>query len=185
MGNAASGVYSAAGADEAQALRHGPPTAVRAALLAARERTLRLAQDYRAALGPLPHLPYAQELNPPLWELGHVAWFQEWWIARNPQRALGKRADPGVQRPASLLPSADDWYDSSRIAHRTRWELPLPDSEATALYLEHTLARTLESLDALPRCCGGRASGPRSCRTTRRWARSSERCAAVSVAMSR
>lgn len=123
---------------------------MRAALLAARERTLRLAEDYRAALGPQPRLPYAEELNPPLWELGHVAWFQEWWIARNPQRALGHRAEPGVQRPDSLLPSADAWYDSSRVAHRTRWELPLPDSEATGRYLERTLARTLELLDALP-----------------------------------
>jgi iron(II)-dependent oxidoreductase len=127
---------------------------VRAALLAARERTLRLAQDYRAALGPQLRVPHAEELNPPLWELGHVAWFQEWWIARNPQRALGIRADPGVQRPASLLPSADAWYDSSRVAHGTRWDLPLPDSEATAHYLEGTLAGTLELLDALPRDAG-------------------------------
>lgn len=150
MGNAASGGYSATGADAASALRHGPPAAVRAALLAARERTLRLAQDYRAALGQQPRVPYAGELNPPLWELGHVAWFQEWWIARNPQRALGHRADPDVQRPDSLLPSADAWYDSSRVAHRTRWELPLPDSEATARYLERTLDRNLELLGALP-----------------------------------
>jgi len=154
MGNAASGGYSAAGAEEASALRHGPPSVVRAALLAARERTLRLAQDYRAALGPQLRVPHAEELNPPLWELGHVAWFQEWWIARNPQRALGTRADPGVQRPASLLPSADAWYDSSRVAHGTRWDLPLPDSEATAHYLEGTLAGTLELLDALPRDAG-------------------------------
>ncbi len=131
-------------------MRRGPPAAVRAALLDARERTLRLAQDFRAALGPAPHLPYAQELNPPLWELGHVAWFQEWWIARNPQRALGIRASAGAQRAASLLPSADAWYDSGRVAHRTRWELPLPDSEATGLYLERTLVRTLEMLDELP-----------------------------------
>lgn len=33
-------------------------------------------------------LPYADELNPPLWELGHIAWFQEFWIGRNQQRGL-------------------------------------------------------------------------------------------------
>jgi gamma-glutamyl hercynylcysteine S-oxide synthase len=150
MEHGTSSVYSAAGTEAALALRQGPPAAVRAELLAARERTLRLAEDYRAALGPAPRLPYAAELNPPMWELGHVAWFQEWWIARNPQRHLGVRANADPRALPSRLPQADSWYDSSRIAHRTRWELPLPDAEATAQYLEHTLARTLELLDQLP-----------------------------------
>ncbi len=131
-------------------LRHGPPSAVRAALLAARERTLRLAEDYRAALGSAPRLPCAEELNPPLWELGHVAWFQEWWIDRNPQRARGPRADPALARGPSLLPASDGWYDSSRVAHGTRWELPLPAAAGTLEYLERTLARTLELLGELP-----------------------------------
>lgn len=131
-------------------MRSGPPAAVRAALLEARARTLRLAADFAAALGPAPHLPYAEELNPPLWELGHVGWFQEWWIARNPQRGLGLRASAGAPRPAPLLPQADDWYDSGRVPHRRRWELPLPDLAATTAYLEATLARTLELLDTLP-----------------------------------
>jgi iron(II)-dependent oxidoreductase len=149
-----SAVYSAAGPAEAVALRQGPPAAVRAALLAARERTLRLADDFRAVLGPAPRLPYAAELNPPLWELGHVAWFQEWWILRNPQRDLGPRADPHVDRPPSLLPQADAWYDSSQVDHRSRWDLPLPDAAATASYLQEVLERSLERLDALPGSAG-------------------------------
>lgn len=131
-------------------MRQGPPETVRDALLAARRRTLRLADDFRAALGPAPHLSYAAELNPPLWELGHIAWFQEWWIARNPQRALGMRASAGAARPAPLLAQADAWYDSSRVPHRDRWSLPLPDAATTLDYLERTLAGTLELLDALP-----------------------------------
>lgn len=124
---------------------------VRKALVAARERTLALAGDYAAALGNRrPVIPYAPELNPPLWELGHVAWFQEWWIARNPARGQGVRCDPVQDRTPSLLPQADAWYDSSRVAHRTRWELPLPDLDATLGYLERTLAGTLALLDALP-----------------------------------
>jgi ergothioneine biosynthesis protein EgtB len=150
MQHGTSAVYSAIGAPEAEALRCGPPAAVRTALLQARERTLRLAEDYRAALGPQPHVPYAAELNPPLWELGHIGWFQEWWTGRNPQRALGAAADPAVARGPSLLAQADAWYDSSRVAHRTRWELPLPDAQATAAYLQRTLERTLALLDALP-----------------------------------
>ena len=150
MRNGTSPVYSAPGAPEAIALREGPAGAVRAALLGARERTLRLAEDFRAALGPRPQLPYAEEVNPPLWELGHVAWFQEWWLLRNPQRARGARADPAVARPPSLLPSADAWYDSSKVGHRRRWELPLPGSDETADYLRRTLEASLRELDALP-----------------------------------
>ena len=150
MEHGTSAVYSAPGASEALALRQGPAAAVRLALRTARERTLRLAADYRAALGPEPRVPHADELNPPLWELGHVAWFQEWWIARNPQRGLGTLADPAVARAPSLLPPADAWYDSSRVAHRSRWDLPLPDAAATGAYLAATLERTLALLDALP-----------------------------------
>jgi len=146
--------YSATGPDASLALRQGSPAAAREALLAARRRTLALAEDYCAALGRTPSLPYAAELNPPLWELGHVAWFQEWWIARNGQRALGARADPGVPRPAPQLAHADAWYDSSRVPHRSRWELPLPDFDGTLAYLEQTLARTLELLEGLPRDAG-------------------------------
>lgn len=136
---------------EALALRTGPAAAVRGALLAARQRTLALADDLQAALGGAdPAIPYAPELNPPLWELGHVAWFQEWWIARNRQRARGVACDPDHARGPSLLPSADAWYDSSRVAHRSRWELPLPGAAATRDYLAGTLAQTLELLDRLP-----------------------------------
>src|SRR5688572_7277470 len=121
--------YSAPAAAEALALRQGAPADVREALLAARARTLGLADDFHAALGTSPHFPYAEELNPPLWELGHVAWFQEWWIARNGDLGLGLAANPGVARPPSSLPQADAWFDSSRVQHRARWKLQLPDRE--------------------------------------------------------
>jgi len=148
-------VYSAPAPPEAAALRAGPPAAVRAALLAARRRTLALADDVWAGLGAaFPRIPYAAELNPPLWELGHVAWFQEWWLGRNRQRSLGVGCDPGHARPPALLAQADEWYDSSRVAHRTRWELPLPSPEGTRGYLERTLAQTLELLDRLPADAG-------------------------------
>lgn len=156
--NEASRVYSSPAPPEALALRMGAPRAVRAALLAARQRTLSLADDVRTGLGAAyPAIAYAPELNPPLWELGHVAWFQEWWIARNRERALGVACDPAHERPPALLPQADGWYDSSRVAHRTRWELPLPGEQATRDYLDRTLARTLELLDALPADAGDEA----------------------------
>ena len=131
-------------------MRHGTAADVRAALLAVRARTLELADDYQAALGPGLRIPYAPELNPPLWEWGHVAWFQEWWIARNRQRTAGVRCDPEHARPPSLLPNADALYDSSRVAHRTRWELALPAAEGTRAYLARTLEQTLALLADLP-----------------------------------
>lgn len=82
--------------------------------------------------------PCLSIVNPPLWELGHVGYFQEWWCLRE---AGG--------RP-SLLPGADALYDSSRVPHRTRWDLPLPDPAATWAYLDEVLARVLERLERAP-----------------------------------
>lgn len=148
--NGTSQGYSAEAPAAALALRQGSRADVRAALLAARERTLRLAHTYQTALGDAALVPYLAEVNPPLWELGHIAWFQEWWTTRNPQRALGARADPDVPRPVSLLARADAWYDSSRVQHTLRWELPLPGRAGTLGYLQATLAGTLALLDELP-----------------------------------
>jgi ergothioneine biosynthesis protein EgtB len=47
------------------------------------------------------------------------------------------------------MPEADNMYDSSRVAHRTRWELALPDANATRDWLAATLEQTLAALDAL------------------------------------
>jgi ergothioneine biosynthesis protein EgtB len=135
----------------AQSLRSGGVAEVRAALLAARRRTLLLADAYADALGDRLHrLPYLPTINTPLWELGHVGWFQEWWISRNEQRAAGARSDPGHARPASVLEGADTLYDSGRVAHSTRWSLALPPPAATREYLRATLEQTLAALEDLP-----------------------------------
>src|SRR6476661_10290448 len=94
-----SGRYSAA-----TALRQGSRAELRDALLSQRARTLAIVDLYTQALGPQLAVPRDPGLNPPRWELGHIAWFQEWWCARNRQRDLGARADPDHERPpASLL----------------------------------------------------------------------------------
>jgi gamma-glutamyl hercynylcysteine S-oxide synthase len=111
-----------------------------------RARTLALADAFASALGPTMAVPYAPTLNPPLWELGHIGWFQEFWIARNPQCHLGVLADPDGIRNASVLAQADAWYNSSTVAHASRWHLPLPDRAATAQYLQQTLDLTLQRL---------------------------------------
>lgn len=137
------------GYSAAQEVRSGGPAPVRQALLAARQRTLTQLDAWAEALGAKLGVAYRTTLNPPLWELGHIGWFQEYWVTRNRQLARGILCEPDHQRGPSLLKQADSWYDSSHVPHRTRWELPLPDLNQTRAYLEEGLAATLVALDGL------------------------------------
>lgn len=113
--------------------RPHPPRATLAQWL---EEARALTRRCFSALSPrqleVPCLPI---VNPPRWELGHLAWFQELWVHR--------RGD--FHEPA-MLAGADRLYDSSRVAHDSRWHLDLPDMEATWRYLDAVHARTLELL---------------------------------------
>jgi len=136
------------GYSAAHAFRTGGREEVRSALLAARTRTLLLADAYADALAATSFkVPRQPTLNPPLWEWGHVGWFQEWWVARNRERARGVECVPDHPRAASLMPEADALYDSSRIEHARRWELALPDAAGTRDWLAATLATTLSALN--------------------------------------
>ena len=107
-------------------------------LVDARARAVRVTADLdgERLLGPKLAI-----VNPPLWEIGHVAWFQERWCLR--QRADGSLAD-------SILPRADALYDSSAVAHDTRWDLPLPGLGATRGYGERVLEQVRERLAREP-----------------------------------
>jgi gamma-glutamyl hercynylcysteine S-oxide synthase len=82
-------------------------------------------------------VPYRTEINPPLWESGHVGWFHEYWCLR--QRDTGTVGE-------SMLADADTWFDSSRIAHRARWALPHRSTAALRQYLVDVRDRALERL---------------------------------------
>jgi gamma-glutamyl hercynylcysteine S-oxide synthase len=109
-----------------------------------REKTLAVFDAYVAAARLT--VPYSEELNPPLWELGHLAWFQEFWIGRNQQRELGIHHDANHARLPSALAQADNLYNSSTVAHEARWHLPLLAPEACKDYLAKTLQQTLALL---------------------------------------
>ncbi len=102
----------------------------------ARRRTRALIADLDDAQLRGPKLSI---LNPLLWEVGHVGWFQEHWVLRH---ANG--------RPP-LLPTADALYDSAAVAHDTRWNLPLPTRAETLNYLERVEEQVLACLAASPR----------------------------------
>ncbi|MFM2035332.1 MAG: hypothetical protein RL459_597, partial [Pseudomonadota bacterium] len=132
-------------ADHLTSPRTTDAPALAVALRATRQRTLGLIDAWQQAR-PTLQVPQLDTLNPPLWELGHVGWFQEWWIARNAQRKLGIACKPDHVRPDSCLGRADLFYDSSSVAHADRWQLPLPDLDATLGYLQAVLEDTLALL---------------------------------------
>jgi hypothetical protein len=126
--------------------RHPSPTPCRKA----DRRTLALLDVYVASLGEELIVPYSPQLNPPRWEVGHVAWFQDYWIARNRQRERGIAAEPAHDRPSGRLAQADSWFNSSLVPHQNRRDLPLPDFAATRDYLAESLAETLDLLAVTP-----------------------------------
>lgn len=134
-------------ADLAQALRRS------------RQRTLALFAATEAALGPALAVPRRPELNPPLWELGHIGWFADWWITRNPQHHQGLRADPDTARrparQAARAVDADALFNSSQVPHASRWHLPLPDAAATRADLAASLSDTLALLERAPETDAG------------------------------
>ncbi|MBV8035726.1 selenoneine synthase SenA [Roseateles sp.] len=121
--------------------RRGGPEVLARALEASRADTL---ATFAALAQALPRLavPLRAEINPPLWELGHVGWFQEFWVGRNPERGLGPRADARAPRRAPLRANADALYNSGEVPHDSRWQLPLPDAAATRDDLARQLAQT-------------------------------------------
>ncbi len=112
---------------------HPAPGVLRGCLADAHQLTRALTQFLDSASPAVPRLPI---VNPPLWELGHIAWFQEFWLQRG-----GDFAVP------SMLTRADRCYDSARVAHDTRWALDLPDARATRAYVDAVHARTLSLLE--------------------------------------
>jgi gamma-glutamyl hercynylcysteine S-oxide synthase len=99
------------------------------ALVDARRRLHELVLDVDDWMGP--KLPI---VNPILWEIGHVAWFQEHWMLRHARGRAPLRAD------------GDALYDSAKVAHDTRWDLPLPDRTATLAYMAEILERSVDAI---------------------------------------
>jgi len=106
----------------------GEPASV-PVLLEESQRTRRLTLalvddlDERQKWGePLP------DLNPPIWEAGHVAWFHEYWVLR----FQGDSRDPAP----SIVADADRLYDSSAVPRAARWRLPLLSWDETVRYLD-------------------------------------------------
>jgi iron(II)-dependent oxidoreductase len=110
------------------------------ALRDARERTLSIYAHLDLEWLEVPCIPI---VNPPLWELAHIAWFQEYWCLRH---ARGAGGAPGP----SLLDGADALFDSSAVPHDARWTLVYPPAERLRRYMDETLEATLAALQRTP-----------------------------------
>lgn len=99
----------------------------------ARARTLDLVADLSDEQLMGPRLAI---VNPLLWEIGHVAWFQEKWALRH-----------AANQPP-IRPKVDSLYDSAAIAHDTRWDLMLPSRDDTLAYLAAVRDAVLERIEA-------------------------------------
>lgn len=94
-------------------------------------------------LGLLEGLPDAQMLGPrghfiepPIWEIGHVGWFQEYWILRR------------LDGAESLLPGSDGIYDSFRVSYKRRWDHAFPSRDETLAYIAEVLRRSVARLES-------------------------------------
>ncbi len=83
--------------------------------------------------------PKLETVNPMIWEIGHLNYFNEFWILRH------------LDKCEPLIANADELYDSIAIAHETRWDLSVPSLEVTLEYLQNTIdaiTRRLASREA-------------------------------------
>src|ERR671927_135270 len=62
-------------------------------------------------------------VEPPIWEMGHVGWFQEYWLLRR------------LDGAESLLRGADQIYDSFKVSYTRRWDHCFPSRAATLAYI--------------------------------------------------
>ena len=74
-------------------------------------------------------------VNPLLWEIGHVAWTQEFWLLRH------------LRSQTPLLADGDRLYNSTEVAHDTRWDLLLPSRESTLAYVNEVIARCVARIE--------------------------------------
>lgn len=122
--------------------RTATPNEIAGALQDAREYTLDLFECYAAeGLDVAAKVPVQPFISPPLWELGHVAWFAERYILRE-----ASSSEPSGAKRGSLLSRGDDWFDPNTVPHLSRWALELPSTGAMKTYCHEVLDRVLDRL---------------------------------------
>jgi iron(II)-dependent oxidoreductase len=98
-------------------------------VLDAHARTVELVEDLsdEQLIGP-----QLATVNPLIWEIGHLAWFQERFVLRQ------------TCQEEPILPFADAIWDSGTIPHDTRWRLQLPTRQETLTYMGEVANRVAD-----------------------------------------
>lgn len=122
-----------------------------AALRQSREHTLALFQRLQAAIGANALPRYLPELSPPLWDLGHLAWFEGWWTSRHAGLMAGSTDADSPRAPLTWLPRADACFDHRRVNQPARWNQPLPGTAVLLDWARRTREQTLALLPAAAR----------------------------------
>ncbi len=90
--------------------------------------------------GPLPHEHLTRQasplLSPPVWDLGHIAAYEELWLVRR----IGGRA--------ALHPELDQLYDAAETPRRDRGTAPLLTPREAHAFLRDVRERSLDVLAA-------------------------------------
>jgi iron(II)-dependent oxidoreductase len=107
-----------------------------ASLQQSRERVLELLNSLSAQQTKVPYLP---DINPPIWEVGHAAFFFERFILQN------------LDKASSYNPALDDIWDSFELAHEDRWHEGLfPDKPDTLRYFDDTFNKVKQRIETKP-----------------------------------
>jgi iron(II)-dependent oxidoreductase len=101
------------------------------ALIETRERTLALIADFDSATLEAVHSPL---MSPLVWDLGHIAAFEDLWISRT------------IGAPM-LRPDLMEVYDADETPRAKRGELPFLKTDEALAYMEQVQARTLALLE--------------------------------------
>lgn len=122
--------------------RTATPNELAGALQDARNTTLALFDCYaEQGMDVARRVPVLPHIDPPLWTLGHIAWFAEWYILREAESSA-----PVAAHRHSMLTKGDDWFDPNTVPHRTRWSLELPSKGALKTYCHEVLDRVIDKL---------------------------------------
>lgn len=76
-----------------------------------------------------------REVERPIWEMGHVGWFQEYWILRH------------LDGAESIMKNSDSFYDSATTYTNERGKFALPSRSETVEYISEVLKRSIDRLD--------------------------------------
>jgi iron(II)-dependent oxidoreductase len=88
------------------------------------------------------NVPYEPGINPPVWELGHAAFFYEYFVLR------------ALDHTGPAMPGYDEIWDSFEIKHSDRWKEGVVPNKATTLdYYRRTIdsvRKRIEERDLTP-----------------------------------